>query len=214
MAKVNISIARGRRLQNIRKKVGLTRLEFSEKTGISPNTLKSIELGERELSQQKALLYSNLFTSLFAMSLGKDAYEAGFEYLYYGKVTKSLDNNKVQNKDDEHMQNTINSFATNSAYLVSRVTDNLMSPFYNMGDIVCGRKVLNKNHFELFQGHICILEATNGDKLLRRVIKCEKHKITSCILNINTNQNLVEVIEVNSIAQTIWHWHLSELEQK
>jgi transcriptional regulator with XRE-family HTH domain len=215
MGKENISFERGNRLQNIRKKAGLTRLEFSEKTGISPNTLKAIELGERELTPQKALLFSNLFASLFAVSLGEDAHEARFDYLFYGKIEDNAEINKVNSDDDERLQSTINFFSTNTGYLITTIPDNLMSPFYNEGDIVCGRKVINKSQFSLFHGHICILEALNGDKMVRRIIKAEGQKVTSYILNTNANHNsnLVEDIEVSSLAQAIWHWRISELVQ-
>lgn len=215
MGKENTSYARGNRLQNIRKKAGLTRLEFAEKTGISPNTLKAIELGERELTPQKALLFSNLFSSLFAVSLGEDAHEARFDFLFYGKIKENSEINKVNSDDDERLQSTINSFSSNTAYLITTIPDNLMSPLYNEGDIVCGRKILNKSQFSLFHGHICILEAINGDKMLRRIIKADGQKITSYILNTSAthNSNLVEDIEVNSLAQAIWHWHISELVQ-
>src|SRR5665213_1821032 len=80
--KKNPLIERGKRLQSLRKKAGLTRLAFAEQTGMSANTLKALELGDRELTAQKALLFSNLFSSLFSVSLGEDAHEASFEYLY------------------------------------------------------------------------------------------------------------------------------------
>lgn len=212
--KETIAIERGNRLQNIRKKAGLTRLDFAQKTGISPNTLKAIELGERELTQQKALLFSNLFSSLFAVSLGKDAYEATFEYLYHGKIQDSKMSKKVY-CDDERLQSTINSFANSSAYMVLNIPDNLMAPFYNEGDIVCGKKITNKLHYHLLHGQVCILEDLHGDKLLRRVIKSDSYKITSFILNTmnNPHANLVEETEVSGIAQATWHWHLSELVQ-
>lgn len=208
------AIERGSRLQSIRKKAGLTRLEFAQKTGVSPNTLKAIELGERELTPQKALLFSNLFSSLFAVALGEDAHEAQFEYLYYGKPLKSIEPGKVS-YDDERLHNIINSFATNTGYSLLNIPDNLMAPYYKEGDIVCGRKITNKVHFPLFQGQICILEDLNGDKCLRRIIKSNNHKITSYILNVTDHQTsqLMEETEVHSIAQAMWHWHLSELQQ-
>ena len=88
MAKNDILIERGNRLQSIRKKAGLTRLEFSQKTGVSANTLKALELGERELTPQKALLFSNLFSSLFSVTLGEDSHIASFDSLYYGKSSE------------------------------------------------------------------------------------------------------------------------------
>jgi transcriptional regulator with XRE-family HTH domain len=216
MAKKNISIERGNRLQNLRKKVGLSRLAFAEQTGMSANTLKALELGERDLTPQKALLFSNLFFNLFSVALGEDAHEASFDYLYHGKKRENPGKKDVINDhNDERMQNDINFFTTNSAYTILKIPDDLMSPFYNKGDIVSGKKITNKKQFSLYQGHICIIETLKGDILLRRIIKAEGKKITFCILNTNASQgiNIVEQIEAHSIAQAIWHWHLSELIQ-
>lgn len=215
MTKKNEILERGKRLQSLRKKVGLTRLAFAEQTGVSAHTLKALELGDRELTPQKALLFSNLFYNLFSISLGEDACEANFDYLYYGKTKKNPERTApfILESDDTYLQNEINFFATNPAYSIVKIQDDLMYPFYNEGDIAAGKKINNKNQFYRYQGHVCILEPSNGPKLLRRVIKSDNRTITSCILNTKSNQigDFVEEIDVLSIAQAIWHWHLSEL---
>jgi transcriptional regulator with XRE-family HTH domain len=215
MTKRNIIIERGKRLQSLRKKIGLTRLAFAEQTGMSANTLKALELGDRELTPQKALLFSNLFSGLFSVSLGEDAYEASFEYLYYGK--KGHVNQETeqifQENDDLRIQNEITFLMSNPAYAILKIRDDLMSPFYNIGDIVAGKKILNKNQFSSYQGHVCLLESDHGEILLRRIIKTENRRITSCLLNtkVDSSINIIEEIDTRSIAQAIWHWHLSEL---
>lgn len=215
MTEKNIVLERGKRLQNLRKKVGLTRLAFAEQTGVSAHTLKALELGDRELTPQKALLFSNLFYNLFSVSLGEEAHEANFEYLYYGETKKTPKQTAslILDNEDAYLQNEINFFATNPSYSIVKIQDDLMYPFYNEGDIVVGKKVNNKNQFYRYQGHVCILEPSSGPKLLRRVIKCDNRTITSCILNTKSNQSgdFVEEMDVLSIAQAIWHWHLSEL---
>jgi transcriptional regulator with XRE-family HTH domain len=215
MAKKNLIIERGKRLQSLRKKVGLTRLAFAEQTGMSANTLKALELGDRELTPQKALLFSNLFSGLFSVSLGEDAHEASFDYLYYGKKGGPGQQHEavIQENEDLRMHNEINFLISNPSYSVLKIQDNFMAPFYNEGDIVAGKKILNKNQFSLYQGHICILEVEDGDIVLRRIIKADNRKITTCLLNTNAHQNanIVEDYDVRSIAQAIWHWHLSQV---
>lgn len=215
MANKNIGLERGARLKNLRKKTGLTRLAFSEQTGISPHTLKALEHGERELSAQKALLFSNLFSNLFSVCLGEDVHEASFDYLYYGKKNEAPEATKLTSDRgaDGRLQKDIHFFTTHSAYMGLKITDDLMSPFYKAGDFVGGKKISNKNRFFLYQGQICIIEALNGDKFLRRVIKSDNQKITSCILNTSMGQAapIVEEVEARSLAQAIWHWHVSEL---
>lgn len=215
MVEKNIIIERGKRLQNLRKKVGLTRLAFAEQTGMSAHTLKALELGDRELTPQKALLFSNLFTNLFSVFLGNDIYEASFDYLYYGERKKTSEQKEefADISDDPYLQTEIDFFAKNPSYSIFKIQDDLMSPFYNEGDIIVGRKIINKNQFHRYQGHVCIIEPSGADKRLRRIIKCNDRRVTSCILNTKTNRNVefIEEIETLSIAQVLWHWHLSDL---
>lgn len=215
MTKKNIIIERGKRLQNLRKKVGLTRLAFAEQTGMSAHTLKALELGDRELTPQKALLFSNLFTNLFSVFLGGDTYEASFDYLYYGESKKApkQKDSFTHVSEDAYLQTEMNFFATNPSYSIFKIQDDLMNPFYNEGDIVAGKKVINKNLFYHYQGHVCIIEPSGGDRCLRRIIKCDGRRITSCILNTKSDHNVgfIEEIEALSIAQVLWHWHLSSL---
>jgi transcriptional regulator with XRE-family HTH domain len=214
MAKKNIIIERGIRLRNLREKAGLSRAQFSQQTGMSANTLRALELGDRELSSQKARLLSHLFSTLFSVSLGEDVHKASFDFLFYGEEQQNPEKEKLTNShDDGRIQNDLHFFTTNSAYTILKIMDDLMSPFYNKGDIVGGRKIISKGQFPNYQGRICIIETLEGDKILRKVIKCDNKKITSCILNTNMRQNanIIEEIEAHSIAQAIWHWHLSEL---
>lgn len=215
MAKKNIIIERGKRLQKLRKKVGLTRLAFAEQTGMSANTLKALELGDRELTPQKALLFSNLFSGLFSVSLGKDAHEASFEYLYYGK-TDGVGQHKdiiIHENEDLRIQSEINYLMSNPAYITLKIPDDSMAPYYSEDDVVAGKKIINKNQFSTYQGYVCLMETSDGDILLRRIIKTDGRKITACLLNTNFNQytEIVQEYDVRSIAQAIWHWHLSQL---
>lgn len=206
MAKNDILIERGKRLQSIRRKTGLTRLEFAQKTGISPNTLKALELAERELTPQKALLFSNLFSGLFSVTLGEDAHITSFDFLYYGKKCEHPGKMKlIKDNDDERLQNEIGFFETNPAYMLLKIPDNFMSPFYNKGDIVVGKRIVNKREFSNYVGHNCILEDINGDRFLRRIIKSDGQKITSL-----QNTKVIEEKEIRAIAHAMWHLHLSE----
>ncbi|MGV8948426.1 MAG: helix-turn-helix domain-containing protein [Candidatus Paracaedibacter sp.] len=215
MTEKNLIIDRGKRLQKLRKKVGLTRLAFAEQTGMSAHTLKALELGDRELTPQKALLFSNLFTNLFSVFLGEDTHEASFDYLYYGESKKAPGQKQTftDASDDVYLQSEINFLATNPSYSIFKIQDDLMSPFYNEGDIIAGKKIINKKQFYRYQGHVCIIEPSGGKKCLRRIIKCDGRKVTYCLLNTTTNKNVdfFEEVEVLSIAQVLWHWHLSNL---
>ncbi|MEI8295628.1 MAG: helix-turn-helix transcriptional regulator [Alphaproteobacteria bacterium] len=211
MTEKAVLIERGQRLQNLRKKMGLTRAVFSELTGMSSNTLKSLELGSRTISTQKALLYSNVFNSL-GVSLGENYYEASFEYLYHGKKPESPEL-PINDSDDKRIHDEMDFFIANPSYMLLEVQDDLMSPYYNPGDVVAGKKIINKKQFHLYQGCVCIIESASGEKLLRRIIKADNRKITAYILNHNHQSAGVaeEIVEAQYIAQAIRHWHLSEL---
>jgi transcriptional regulator with XRE-family HTH domain len=214
MARKPISIERGDRIRTLRDKVKLTRLQFEEMTGMSASTLKSFESAERDLTSSKARLFSNLFSSLFVQILGNDTYETSFEFIFNGKApeTLELENLGFHTNDAVHIQHEINVFTTNPAFNVLEIQDDLMAPFYKKGDIVAGRKITAENQFSLYQGYVCIMESLTGDMFLRKVIKADQRKVTSCILNtqISHHTDIFEEIEVRSIAQAIRHWHLSE----
>lgn len=207
MVRKKISIERGQRLRSFRERAGLTRLEFSQKTGVSVNTLKSLELGDRELSSQKTLLFSNLFALM--------GIDVSFDFLFYGKEQKDsllIDSDTYLNDEDLNIQNEIDFFKkTNPSFLLLKISDRLMSPFFNEGDIVGGRKIKHREQFPLFHGYVCILETLEGDKRLRRVIKCQQQSIICCIFNTENNSPIFEEIEVISVAQATRHWRLSEV---
>lgn len=85
MNKKNISPEPGRRLRHLRERLGLSRAEFCEITGMSASTMRSLEVGSLELTRPKALLYSNLFIYLFDMSPA----EASVDMLLYGEQRDS-----------------------------------------------------------------------------------------------------------------------------
>lgn len=214
MTRKPVSIERGNRIRNLREKVKLTRLQFEEMTGMSASTLKSFESADRDLTPPKARLFSNLFSSLFIQILGNDSYETSFDFIFYGKKPKNLElgNLRFHTDDAALIQDEINSLASNPSFTVLKIQDDLMAPFYKEGDIVAGIKVTAENQFSLYQGYVCIIESMTGDIFLRKVIKVDERKITSCILNtqISHHTDVFEEMEVRSIAQAVRHWHLSE----
>jgi transcriptional regulator with XRE-family HTH domain len=217
MAKNPISLERGLRIRAIREKLKLSRLQFEEMTGMSASTLKAFESGERDLSSSKARLFSNLFSSLFTQILGNDSYETSFDYIFHGlqPETLELDISGIPSNDAFDIEKEIGNFTINPSFIVLKIKDDLMFPIYKKEDIVVGRKITAENQFSLYRGYICILEPLKGETILRKIIKAEARKITSCILNTHVDQSVdvFEEIEVRCIAQPIRHWHLSEFVQ-
>ena len=205
MTKNDEIIERGRRLRALREKTGLNRSQFAREVNISEHTLKSFELGTRELPVQKAREYSRIF--LFA------GIDVSFEFLYYGKETEQTDAKDSIMNDNLNIQNEIVFFKKNNpSSIIYTIQDSLMAPFYNKGDIVGGQKVTNEAQFSLFNGKVCIIEDNKGHQSVRRVIKADQRKITACTLGSEDNAlPLVDEIKAYSLAQVTRHWHVFEL---
>lgn len=94
MNKDNIMIEQGQRIRFLREKLGLTRIQFNQKTGISASTLRALEVGEIRLSPSKALTLSHMFVFV----LGLEPEEASRDMLLYGKKGKR--NTKTTDVDE------------------------------------------------------------------------------------------------------------------
>lgn len=206
MVKTNLALERGKRLRTLREQTGLTRSQFASEVNISEHTLKSFELGARELSVDKAREYSKIF--IFA------GLDVSFDFLYYGNKSSNSEKSEVAINDDMNIQNEIIFFKKNNpSSIILKIQDSLMSPFYNKGDIVGGQKVLDESQYPFLKGCVCIIESTDGHQVLRRILKVDNRKIVSCILNTDSSHNapIVEETEAFSIAQATRHWRLSEI---
>jgi transcriptional regulator with XRE-family HTH domain len=206
MTKTEDVFARGKRLRILREQLELTRSQFADKMSVSEHTLKSFETGARELSAPGVREYCRRF-----ILAGIDV---SFDFLYHGKDPQHSEKQDVVINDDLSIQNEMLYFKENNpSSIILTVPDSLMAPSYNKRDVVGGQKITNEAQFQLLNGHVCIIEATNGAQYLRRVIKSDHRKITVCTLNTDSNSNLpiVEEIEAFSIAQATRHWHLSAL---
>jgi len=86
MNEKNISSDPGKRIRYLRKKLGLSRAQFEELTGVSASTLRYLEIGKRELLPPKARLLSTLF--IYRFSLNEE--EAGEYFLLYGEKNDNI----------------------------------------------------------------------------------------------------------------------------
>ncbi|MBX9805666.1 MAG: helix-turn-helix domain-containing protein [Alphaproteobacteria bacterium] len=80
MTKKSISLKPGERVHSIRKKLGLSRAEFEQLTGISASTLRYFENGERELLPSKARVLSTILIYRFCLK----EEEASESFLLHG----------------------------------------------------------------------------------------------------------------------------------
>jgi len=85
MNQTTISPEPGKRIRQIRKKLGLSRPQFEELTGVSASTLRYFETGARELLPPKARLLATIF--IYRFSLTEE--EAGEYFLLNGETKDS-----------------------------------------------------------------------------------------------------------------------------
>jgi transcriptional regulator with XRE-family HTH domain len=88
MNKEVISPEPGKRVRDLREKLGLTREEFHKETGISASTLRAWEVGEVKLAPSKALTLSHMFILLFKLT----PEEASVDALLHGKKERPAAN--------------------------------------------------------------------------------------------------------------------------
>jgi transcriptional regulator with XRE-family HTH domain len=81
MASKIIPTEEGKRIRELREKIGITRQDFWELTGISVNALRKLESGATKVTISKARLIS----TLLIYRLGMKEEEASEEMILYGK---------------------------------------------------------------------------------------------------------------------------------
>lgn len=86
MNKKNISPEPGMRIRFLREKLGLTRKQFENVTGVKANTLRHLEKGSQELSPTTARSLSIIFIYFFKLP----EEEASEHFLLYGKKEDNL----------------------------------------------------------------------------------------------------------------------------
>src|SRR5262249_54153837 len=151
------------------------------------DTLKALERGDREMSEQKAVLFSNLFSTLFAMELGEDAHKASFEYIYNGKITKTKEMGSIvaRNPDDGRIRNELDFYEKSPFHILLKIPDKTMSPLYEVNDFVVGRKVINSKQFSRYEGCVCLIEDSKGKMHLRKIERVDKRTITPYAYNVD-----------------------------
>ncbi|OGT45086.1 MAG: hypothetical protein A3E82_01065 [Gammaproteobacteria bacterium RIFCSPHIGHO2_12_FULL_38_11] len=89
------------------------------------------------------------------------------------------------------------------------VDDEGMLPQYHIGDMVAGKKRIDKE-IEFTVGTDCIVETSYGEKLLRNV-RAGKHKNKQCYTLVCTNSTMtakpsvISDVELIYAAPVIWH---------
>ncbi len=196
----------GERILSLREEFGLSRTEFQKKFGVNVDTLKSIELDRRSVTEEKAITFSQIFNHL-----GSDISP---EYILTGEIEKNVSEHVSSYIDDFVIEREIDLIKKISKNLVfMRICDDTMSPIFNYGDIVAGIKINNISLFKNFIGTLCIVETIIGEKILRKVVSNSNEYIECSLLSSNMQQDTHNNVTVKSkyIAQVSRHWLISDL---
>lgn len=189
--------ARAERLRRIRNLANLSRKEICGTDDININTYKGWELGRfGGISSDGAEKVIKIIT--------KSGVICSTEWLLYGKTpapTLISETNFCEGDADEMTGSLISKEfsiyhgATKNAVLIE-VTDDGLSPHYQMGDFLAGEKKFN-DEIELTVEQVCIIETIDGKKMTRYLKKgIEKGRYTLICTNYNTT--MCDVIVSNT----------------
>lgn len=208
MNKEDRLLSQGSRLRSLREQTGLTREKFSDIVGISPHTLKGWEAGKREITNQKALLLANIFRMLGVTTTP--------EMILHGtEVPQGSDQQDILTtlSEEDRINSEIEYFKKiNSNYVLCKLSDGAMSPFFKEGDIIGGSKNYNASDFNIFQSRVCIIETHDDRKIVRKIMNVDKSKLDVCVLNLEIpHVKPIETVQALSLALVTRHWRLSEI---
>lgn len=199
----------GQKVRYLREKSGLSRNQFEKKFGISVNTLKSFETGQREITSSKEILLKNIFNTL------------GFDLNYplaeaeNGSIAKQ-EKPAILNKTEINIKLEIDYFKQlNPNYVLYTIGDTGMSPLFCIGDIVGGEQFSHKDMFAKFTGLICIVTTYESTKFIGRIMECKKDSVLISPHNYQSLSStpLTEVKNTMSVAQVTRHWCLNSLQR-
>ena len=180
----------------------LSRINFCKSTGIKPNTLVSWETGK----------YGGL-SSKGANALVFEAKKFGIfcsvRWLLKGEGTPPVFvQNELIDEFPEAHQDVLQEIALFASLhpdsRISSVSDDSMSPYYEIGDYVAGINLHEKDINNAI-GRTCIVETIDNQILIRQVQSSNKQHFFRlvCTNTRATTENIIEV-ELKGVAPVVW----------
>lgn len=208
------AIARGRRLETLRKMTGLTRKNFEKKYNVSASTIQSWEAAKAGgLTDRGAQRVIQIFR--------QEQISCTLDWLLYGigcspqQVSHSL--NSSPDFVDNAGQPVAEEKTITQELLVFRalhqksidlvVSDDGMEPFFKKGDYVAGKRRYQEEILQLV-GKNCIVVTSNNEVLLRRIKKSVRVGFYDLIcVNANSQVYAPVIYEQHLIcaAPVVWH---------
>lgn len=208
-----IPTAIGSRVKGARMMTGLTRKDFSLSSKISIATLRSWEEpgeGRRGLTRKGSLRLADALLSHGVHCISEwllTGEGPGPQLITHFDTTSPENNEIVSWSEEESILRDVESFKQNNpSPVIMLVTDEQMSPIFNLGDYVGGSKV-SGNKIQGLIGSISILETDRGLLLRRLVSRISENKyvissVCDKVVDISIEPSTVEVI---SAAEVVWH---------
>lgn len=201
--KLALAIERGKRIRMLRALSGLSRKQFQEQLNVSISTLNIWENGRICLTKKGALRIS--------IAVKEVGIECSTEWLLsgLGNPPRQIKNSNPDNSStsDPDGYGEINCFLKNhSNAIYATISDELMAPFFNIGDIVAGPTVPIAQIKSLL-GNIVIIELS-GKTILRRITSIigDRCHLNCCNASIaNDNFTYVDINDIIRIAKVLLH---------
>ncbi len=208
------AIARGRRLETLRKMTGLTRKNFEKKYSVSASTIQSWEAAKAGgLTDRGAQRVIQIFR--------QEQITCTLDWLLYGIGSSPQQMGHTAGSMPDYLENVgqplVEEKTITQELLVFRalhqkpidlvVSDDGMEPYFKKGDYVAGKR----RYLEEIPGLVgknCIVVTSNNEVLLRRVKKSVRPGFYDLIcINSNTRVYAPVIYEQQLIcaAPVIWH---------
>ncbi|HCU04982.1 MAG: hypothetical protein A2X77_03940 [Gammaproteobacteria bacterium GWE2_42_36] len=213
---------KGSRLRRLRRAANLERRDLANKYDINYETLKGWENGKHGgLTKKRAEFFTEVFKN--------DGVECAVEWLMYGigdgprlvyknKTTTEADLDPIIKlphlnlSEQTQIEQELSFFCEkNKPAFYAIVTDHLMEPSFQKGDIVAGIKLFDVDMKKAIRC-CCLFQTADGEiklRYLKEITKKEDYVFIG--LNIQLNSDSAKIIvpqtDLVTIAPVLWHRH-------
>ena len=212
------ALSRGKRLKSLRKMADLSRRYLAEKHQLSASTLQAWEEGKSNGLSPKG-------AQRVVQALSEEGVCCTIEWLLNGEgQTPYLSDEKLVGVQTEEtlaqsygeiasvaslqVKQELNTFLQLNADAISLIIqDDGMQPFYQVGDLVAGKRFYKKD-LDTLIGRDCIIETAEGVTLFRHLRRGRKpDSFTLCCTNLETTLKdfVLEDVMVVTAARVLWH---------
>lgn len=194
------------RFRAARSRVKLSRIDFCAKHGLNPNTVHGWEMGRSVPSARlikqfiDALAQEGIFCSeaWLLYEQGQAPVKINLQRSSEGIQPSPNDSDKATIKIESQCFIDTQTKAGHTP-LVLEMSDNLMAPFFEQGDVIGGIVVKQP---ELLATKICIVETSPGAYIVRRLL-CNADKFI--LLCADVTKPVIVLDNLSSVATIIWH---------